>query len=333
MNIIVIAFLKRFRPLIQGKNVLIHTDNTASVVYINDQAGVSSLCMSQLACHLLLWSQHRLKSLHATHIMWPILSHDKFHFKARAPPSDGSADLELVRPGTSRSLCLTRIHSLPVVVWSGEAPLGGLDRHLSASTLKVHVAAVSSNHDLAEGRSVGKHDLVIRFLRGARRLNPPRLHLIRSWDLKVVLQALQQDPFKPLQSVDLSAFLTVLTFVKRMGDLQALAVNDSCLEFGPADSHIVLRPWPGYVPKIPTTPFKDQVVTLQAIPSQEGDPKLSFLCPVHALRIYIEHIQVFRRYEQLFVCFGGRQNGKAVSKQKISHWLVDVIRMAYHRWE
>ncbi|KAL0152401.1 hypothetical protein M9458_052124, partial [Cirrhinus mrigala] len=30
---------------------------------------------------------------------------------------------------------------------------GGLDKHLSASTLKVHVAAISANHDLVEGRS------------------------------------------------------------------------------------------------------------------------------------------------------------------------------------
>ncbi|KAL0146880.1 hypothetical protein M9458_057819 [Cirrhinus mrigala] len=104
---------------------------------------------------------------------------------------------------------------------------GGLDRHLSASTLKVHVAAISANHDLG----------------------------------------LQQDPFEPLQSVKLDtlslkmALLTALTSVKRVGELQALSVNSSCLEFGPADSHVVRRPRPGYVPKVPTTPFRDQIRT------------------------------------------------------------------------
>ncbi|KAL0148432.1 hypothetical protein M9458_056242 [Cirrhinus mrigala] len=210
----------------------------------------------------------------------------------------------------------------------------GLDRYLSASTLKVHVAAISANHDLVGGRSVGKHDLIIRFLRGARRLNPPQSHLIPSWDLAVVLQGLQQDPFEPLQSVKLDALsfkalLTALTSIKRVGDLQALSVNSSCLEFGPADSHVVLRPRPGYVPKVPTTPFRDQVVTLQALSSQEDDPNLTLLCPVRALRIYMERTQPFRRSEQLFVCYGGQQKGKAVSKQRISHWLVNAIRMAY----
>ncbi|KAL0204609.1 hypothetical protein M9458_002627, partial [Cirrhinus mrigala] len=206
---------------------------------------------------------------------------------------------------------------------------------LSASILKVHVAAISANHDLVEGRSVGKHDLVIRFLIGARRLNPPRPHFIPSWDLAVVLQALQQDPFEPLQSVKLNALslktalLTALSSVKRVEALQALSVNSLCLEFGPADSHVVLRPRPGYVPKVPTTSFRDQVVTLQAIPSQEDDPNLTLLCPVHALRIYLERTQPFRRSEQLFVSYGGQQKGKTVSKQRISHWLVDAIRMAY----
>ncbi|KAL0162808.1 hypothetical protein M9458_042204, partial [Cirrhinus mrigala] len=151
-------------------------------------------------------------------------------------------------------------------------------------------------------------------------LNPPRPHLIPSWDLAVVLQALQQDPSEPLQSVELNALslktalLTALTSVKRVGDLQALSVNSSCLEFGPADSHIVLRPWPGYVPKVPTTPFRDQVVTLQAIPSQEGDPNPTLLCPVRALRIYLERTQPFRRSEQLFSVTEDSRSGRLSSK-------------------
>ncbi len=47
-------------------------------------------------------------------------------------------------------------------------------RRLSPSILKVYVAAIAANHDPVEGKSVGKHDWVIRFLRGARRLNPPQ---------------------------------------------------------------------------------------------------------------------------------------------------------------
>ncbi len=50
----------------------------------------------------------------------------------------------------------------------------GLERRLSPFTLKVYVAVIAANHDPVEGKSVGKHDLVIRFFRGAGRLNHPR---------------------------------------------------------------------------------------------------------------------------------------------------------------
>ncbi len=66
----------------------------------------------------------------------------------------------------------------------------GLERRLSPSTLKVYVAAISAYHDPVEGKSVGKHNLVVRFLRGARRLNPPRPPSLPSWDLALVLRAL-----------------------------------------------------------------------------------------------------------------------------------------------
>ncbi len=45
----------------------------------------------------------------------------------------------------------------------------GLERRLSPSTLKV--ATIATHRDSVDGKSVGKHDLVIRFLRGARWLN------------------------------------------------------------------------------------------------------------------------------------------------------------------
>ncbi len=79
----------------------------------------------------------------------------------------------------------------------------GLERRLSPSTLKVYVACYFSPPRPVEGRSVGKHDLVIRFLRGARRLNPLGPPSLPSWDLALVLRALQIAPFEPLQSVEL----------------------------------------------------------------------------------------------------------------------------------
>ncbi|KAL0192725.1 hypothetical protein M9458_011021, partial [Cirrhinus mrigala] len=42
--------------------------------------------------------------------------------------------------------------------------------------------------------------------------------------------------------------MTTLTSIKRVGDLQAFSASEECLVFWPAYSHVVLRPWPGYMP-------------------------------------------------------------------------------------
>ncbi len=210
-----------------------------------------------------------------------------------------------------------------------------LERRLSPSTLKVYVAAIAAHHGAVDGRSLGKHDLIVRFLKGARRMNPSRPPLVPSWDLSIVLAGLQRGPFEPLDSVELkflslkTALLTALTSIKRVGDLQAFSVSEECLVFGPVYSHVVLRPRPGYVPKVPTTPFRDQVVNLQALPSEEADPALALLCPVRALRIYVTRTRSVRSSEQLFVCHGGQQKGKAVSKQRLAHWIVEAVTLAY----
>ncbi len=161
-------------------------------------------------------------------------------------------------------------------------------------------------------------------------MNPSRPPLVPSWDLSIILTGLQRGPFEPLDSVELkflsakTVLLTALISIKRVRDLQAFSISEECLVFGPAYSYVVLRPRPGCVPKVPTTPFRVQVVNLQELPSKEADPALALLCPVRALRIYVDHTRSFRSSEQLFVCHGVQQKGKAVSKQRSAHWIVEA---------
>ncbi len=207
-----------------------------------------------------------------------------------------------------------------------------LDKGRSHSTLKVFVAAIAAFHAPIAGQSVGRDNSVVRFLKGARRLNPPRP---LTWDLPTVLRALKGPPFEPLQSTNLrslslkTALLLALASVKRVGDLQALSISPACLEFGPNDSKVVLKPRHGYVPKVLSTPFRAQVITLSALPPSEEDRELSLLCPVRALRIYFERSAPFRHAEQLFVSFGNRAKGHPVTKQRLSKWIVDAVMLAY----
>ncbi len=201
--------------------------------------------------------------------------------------------------------------------------------------LKFYVAAIAASRASIAGQSVGRNNLVVRFLKGSRRLNPPHPLTVPTWDLSTVLRALKGPPFEPLQSVDLrplslkTALLLALASVKRMWDLQALSVSPTCLEFGSNDSKVILKPRHGYVPKVLSTPFRAQVISLSALPPSDEDQELNLFCPVRALRIYLERSTPFRQSEQLFVCFGDRTKGHPVTKQRFSRWIVDAITLAY----
>ncbi len=70
--------------------------------------------------------------------------------------------------------------------------------------------------------------IIIRFLRGERRLNHSLPPSIPSWDLSLALRALQPGPFEPLQTVDLK-FLSMKTLF-----LLALALSreqGTCMHF------------------------------------------------------------------------------------------------------
>ncbi len=214
-----------------------------------------------------------------------------------------------------------------------------LDSGSLPSTLKVYVAAIAALRPPQGRQSIGRNAMVVSFLKGARRLHPPRPPSVPPWDLEVVLRALSQPPFKPLTSVGLkelslkTTLLLALASAKRIGDLHAFSVDSDCIRFGPGDCSVTLRPRMGYVPKSLSTPFKTQTVSLSALSSEstasrEADAQTS-VCPVRALRIYIDRSASFRQSDQLFVCYGGCARGRAVSKQRLSHWIVDAITAAY----
>ncbi|XP_076746637.1 uncharacterized protein LOC112431703 [Maylandia zebra] len=60
--------LKRFRPVLQGQHVLVRTDNSTVVSYINRQGGTRSLPLLQLSRSLLLWCSVHFLTLRATHV-------------------------------------------------------------------------------------------------------------------------------------------------------------------------------------------------------------------------------------------------------------------------
>ncbi len=183
------------------------------------------------------------------------------------------------------------------------------------------------------GQSVGKDPLITCFLCGVMRLRPRVWSRVPHWDLAVVLEALCKPPFEPIEEISerlltlKTVLLLAISSLKRVGDLQALSVAPSFLDFAPSLAKAFLYPRAGYVPKVPSS--VPRPVVLQAFcppPSREPDQKrLNCMCPVLALDVYFHRTALWRKTDQLLVCYGPPKKGLPASKQTLSRWIVDAI--------
>ena len=110
-----------------------------------------------------------------------------------------------------------------------------------------------------------------------------------------------------------------------------LSISHGCLEFAPGDIKAILHPRPGYVPKVLSNVARPTVLQAFHPPPHVtvNEERLNLLCPVKALKIYIQRSSSWRKSDQLLVCFGSPKKGHPASKQTISNWIVHAISMAY----
>ena len=226
-----------------------------------------------------------------------------------------------------------------------QAPVGSIlsflqsliDKGLSYSTLKVYMAAISACHVGFDAGSAWMHPLIRRFMKGALRLLQVPKSMVPAWDLAFVLNSLSGPPFEPLGTVDLNvlslktALLIALVSTKRVSDIHAFSVSEECTRFSADGTRVVLVTNLAFVPK-------NQLRTCVPVELTEFFPppfasaeeeKRHMLCPVRALRIYMDRTKPHRKTSQLFVSWAPKTLGKAVTKARISQWLVEAIERAY----
>jgi len=149
---------------------------------------------------------------------------------------------------------------------------------------------------------------------------------------------LAETPFEPIESASdklltlKMVFPMAKTSLKRIGDMLALSISPSCLDFAPGAVKVILHPHPDYLPKVPFSAIH-LVRNVEAFcppPFTMAEQEKSHrLCPVRALQAYIHCTSQWGKSEQLFVCYRGSNRGATATKQTISHWVRDAIALAY----
>ncbi|KAI2664440.1 ORF V: Enzymatic polyprotein [Labeo rohita] len=154
--------LKHFLPDLRDRHVLVRTDNTAVVSYINHQGGLRSRPLYKLAHQILVWSRGKLLSLRAVYLPGylnvgaDILSRQGMD----ASPRGGEADMESFWSSTSGSFCHEGEHAMSPLVLSSSSSSPGAGCHgtdvAEASSVRVSPdrSAPGSSRESAPGRGV-----------------------------------------------------------------------------------------------------------------------------------------------------------------------------------
>lgn len=151
-----------------------------------------------------------------------------------------------------------------------------------------------------------------------------------SWNVDVVLKALTGPPFEPLRQASLrdltrkTLFLVALATAKRVGELQALSKTTAT-----QGEDLLLSYLPEFVAKTETglnpVPREFRLRSLASTVGREDEER--FLCPVRALRKYLQATSAPSRPRNLFVSV--RSPNRPMSKAAISFFLRDIIKESH----
>ena len=202
-------------------------------------------------------------------------------------------------------------------------------KHLGVSSIKGYRSMLSAVFRF-QLPSLSSHPVLRDLLRSFALESAPRQLRPPAWDLTLVLRFLNTSSFEPLAEVPLRAltqkvlFLVAFATAKRVGELQAISSvvtfvhGDACLSYVPefvAKSESLSR----------TIPRSFLVRSLSDFAAGLDDDLL--LCPVRALRIYLDRLSTLSPLRRRLFVSPSRPS-RPLSKNAISFFLRDVISNA-----
>ena len=207
------------------------------------------------------------------------------------------------------------------------------DKGLSVSAVKGYCSALNSVLALKSLDLAASREITTLLRSFARSVNPVELRP-PAWDVSLVLQSLTGAPYEPLRTCEerflaqKTLFLLALASAKRIGELHALSYRVShTRDWGEVSFAFVT----GFVAKTQDPSSlapRFEGFTVPALPNARKNRNGRLLCPVRAVKVYLDRTASHRpRCERLFVTAG--HSKKEISKTTVSFWLRKTISRAY----
>ena len=206
------------------------------------------------------------------------------------------------------------------------------DKGFSLSALRGYFATINSVFTLKGIDLANSKELSMLFRSFTKSCSPQDLRPT-AWDVALVLQSLTNQPYEPIREAEerflahKTLFLIALASAKRVGELHAFSYRVS---HSVGWREVSFGFVPGFVAKTQDQSSLDprfENFTVPALPKLSSSPNGKLLCPVRAVKCYLNRTSQHRpRCERLFVTLG--RTRKEISKNTVSFWLCKVISLA-----
>jgi len=192
--------------------------------------------------------------------------------------------------------------------------------NVSFSVINMTKCAIASVHELIEGRPVGTHPLVSKFMKGAHKARPPKPKYTSTWDVNKVLDVLGSDKFNPDSSIGLrnlkhkTVFLIMLSTACRQSVITRLArTTDQLIDRG---DHFLLHPsgWDK------TSRFTNKVHDLLIFKNNQNVR----VSPYHSLETYLKRSHKSNKID----LFRSDLKGKPLKVKEVASWVVNIMAKA-----
>ena len=208
------------------------------------------------------------------------------------------------------------------------------DKSLSVPAIKGYRAALNQVFKL-KGLDLGSSQELSLLIRGFERSCPPREVRPPEWDIVLVLKSLTRAPYEPLsRSSDMAlthktVFLLALASAKRVSELHGISYRIRHTEGWDSVSFSFVTEFVAKTQNPSVCDSRFEGFSVPALPREGTDREERSLCPVRAVREYANRTKALRpACRHLFVSCG--PNKKEVSKNTLSYWIRQVIRLAYY---
>ena len=212
---------------------------------------------------------------------------------------------------------------------------------LQPSTIDGYRVAIAGALKHHQGSNIGKDQALLDLSTWMHRDRPRNTNSAPPWDLALVLSALQEPPFEPIQDGDKVslkhltwklAFLLLLASGGRRGEVHAL--DYKTVQHDPKWKRVILKPHTDFISK---TQLRTQGATkldsfvIKSLadfvgPDLQRDRKL---CPVRCIKAYLARTQSLRADKKLLL-ISHKPNFKGdIHKNTLSGWIRKLILYCY----